>query len=66
MNKRVLLIGGGTLGTYTAAELLKKGCFVDVICFESKASETEKQKFYKAEANLPFLEKFLSGITTGS
>ena len=31
--KRVLLIaGGGTLGTYTAEELLRLGHMVDVIC----------------------------------
>ena len=42
-NKTVLLIGGGgTLGTYTAQELLKLGCAVDVICPEEKVSDNEK------------------------
>lgn len=62
MNKKVLLIGGGgTLGTYTATELLKKGYYVDTICLENKVSETAQQKFYKGEATLNFLEKFLRG-----
>ena len=35
--KRVLLIGGGgTLGGYTATELLKLGYDVDVVAFESR------------------------------
>lgn len=40
MNKSVLLIaGGGTLGKYTAAELLRLGCFVDIICLEDYVSD---------------------------
>lgn len=38
-NKKVLLIGGGgTLGTYTAKELLRLGASVDVLCPEEKVS----------------------------
>lgn len=60
MNKRVLLIaGGGTLGTYTAEELLKLGVFVDVICLEEKVS-SGNIRFYKAKADYNFLKKFLS------
>ena len=33
--RKVLLIGGGgTLGAYTAEELLRMNCQVDVICLE--------------------------------
>lgn len=59
-NKRVLLIaGGGTLGTYTAKELLRLGCFVDVICLEDKTSDNDKLHFIKEKATLDFLSGFL-------
>ena len=59
--KTVLLIGGGgTLGTYTAIELLKKGCSVDIICLEDKISDNENLRFYKGEANSEYLTEFLS------
>ena len=46
-DKSVLLIGGGgTLGTYTAFELLKLGCRVDVICPENKISHNKRLCFY--------------------
>lgn len=60
--KNVLLIaGGGTLGTHTARELLEAGHHVDVICLEDKVSCHPNQKFYKGNADVPFLEKFLDG-----
>ena len=60
INKSVLLIGGGgTLGTYTAKELLRLGCSVDIICLEDKVSDNEKLKFYKGNADLEFLQDFL-------
>ncbi|MGN0179344.1 MAG: NAD-dependent epimerase/dehydratase family protein [Monoglobaceae bacterium] len=60
-NKKVLLIaGGGTLGTYTAKELLRLGCFVDIICPEEKSSDNEKLKFYRGYATLEFLTKLFS------
>jgi len=50
--KKVLLIGGGgTLGTYTAKELLRLGHKVDIICLEDKASDNENLTFYKGEAH---------------
>lgn len=59
-NKNVLLIGGGgTLGTYTAQELLRKGCFVDVICLEDKVSDNINLCFHKANADLETLKAFL-------
>ncbi len=50
-NKRVLLIaGGGTLGTYTARELLRLGCTVEVICPEEKRSDHERLIFHQSLA----------------
>lgn len=61
MNKKVLLIGGGgTLGTYTAEELLKQGCKVDIICLEDNVSNNENLTFFKARADLEYLTDFLS------
>lgn len=46
--KKVLLIaGGGTLGTYTAKELLRLGCRVDVLCPEEKVSDCEALRFHR-------------------
>lgn len=60
MNKKVLLIGGGgTLGTYTAKELLRLGHLVDIICLEDKTSDNENIKFHKGKANLDYLSEFL-------
>ena len=56
-NKSVLLIaGGGTLGTYTAAELLKMGCTVDVICPEEKHSDSERLHFIQSLATDELLQ----------
>ena len=42
-SKRGLLIaGGGTLGNYTARELLRLGAAVDVICLEDRVSDDPK------------------------
>lgn len=58
--KSVLLIGGGgTLGTYTAKELLQKGHKVDIICLEDKVSDNKNLNFYKGQASLEFLDSFL-------
>lgn len=59
--KKVLLIGGGgTLGTYTAKELLAQGIAVDVICLEDKASKNENLRYFKMRADLNLLEEFLA------
>lgn len=61
-NKRVLLIaGGGTLGRYTAAELLRLGCHVDIICLEDNVSDNERLCYYKGYAELEYLKEFLKG-----
>lgn len=58
-NKRVLLIGGGgTLGTYTAKELLRLGAYVDIVCPEEKSSDNERLRFYRGMGT----EEFLSAL----
>ena len=48
MGKNVLLIaGGGTLGTYTAEELLRQGHQVDIICLEERISDNGNLRFYQ-------------------
>ncbi|MBO5913200.1 MAG: NAD-dependent epimerase/dehydratase family protein [Clostridia bacterium] len=61
MSKVLLIGGGGTLGTYTAEELLKLGHKVDILCLEDKTSDDENLKFYKGEASLDYLTDFLNG-----
>lgn len=58
--KRALLIaGGGTLGQYTAEELLKLGYQVDIICLEQCVSNRKELRFFQNDATLEFLKKFL-------
>lgn len=58
--KTVLLIGGGgTLGTYTAKELLNSGNKVDIICLEDKISDNDNLAFYKLNADYNALSDFL-------
>ena len=62
MKKVLLIAGGGTLGRYTAKELLSKGCEVDVICLEDCTSDNPKLRYYnhyKANADLKYLTEFL-------
>lgn len=60
MNKKVLLIaGGGTLGRYTCAELVRKGCSVDIICLEDNVSENPAIRYIKANVTLDYLKEFL-------
>lgn len=60
-NKNALLIaGGGTLGTYTASELLRLGANVDVICLEDKESSDERLTYYKSYATNEFLTELFS------
>ena len=57
-DKTALLIGGGgTLGTYTAKELLRLGYNVDIICPEEKKSNNEHLKFYQSYATDDFLNE---------
>lgn len=58
--KKVLLIaGGGTLGEYTAKELIKKGCVVDIICLEDNISDNGNLHYCKANATYEYLVEFL-------
>lgn len=60
-SKRVLLIaGGGTLGTYTAEELLKLGYHVDVLCPEDKTSFHESLCYHKGLGDETTLRTLLS------
>lgn len=59
--KRVLLIaGGGTLGTYTAEELLRLGHMVDVVCLEDKTSTHANLRYFRANATLEYLKGLLN------
>ena len=59
-NKKVLLIGGGgTLGTYTAEDLLRLGVLVDIICPEEKRSVGENLHFYRGYATEEVLKDLL-------
>ena len=57
MSRVLLIAGGGTLGTYTAQELLRLGHWVDIICLEDKISDDPNLKFYKANATLEYLSE---------
>lgn len=60
-NKRVLLIaGGGTLGTYTAKELLSLGCSVEVLCPEEKNSDDPALCYIRGLGDREVLEKLFS------
>lgn len=59
MKKVLLIAGGGTLGRYTAKELLSKDCAVDVICLEDYTSNNPKLCYHKAKADLNYLTEFL-------
>lgn len=61
MNKKALIIGGGgTLGMYTADELLRLGHSVDIICLEDRISDNEKLVFYKQRVTPEFLKEFFA------
>lgn len=64
MKKRILLVaGGGTLGTYTAQELLRLGHYVDVICGEEKKSDHERLTYYRFFITAETLEQHLRAHT---
>lgn len=60
MKKVLLIAGGGTLGSYTAKELLKNGCEVDIICLEDNVSDNDNLHYFKANADLEYLTEFLN------
>ena len=59
-SKKVLLAaGGGTLGTYTAKELLKLGCRVDVLSLQAEVLDHENYRFFKGDASYEGISAFL-------
>ena len=58
--KVLLLAGGGTLGSYTALELLKKGCAVDVVCMEEIRSYQKDLHYIRAKIDEAFFHEFLA------
>lgn len=60
MKKVLLIAGGGTLGRYTAQELLNLGHSVDIICLEDFVSDNPLLKYYKGYATYDFLKEHLS------
>ena len=57
MKKILLIAGGGTLGLYTAKELLGLGHAVDIICLDDMTSDNEKLRFFKANATVEYLKE---------
>ena len=57
MKKVLLIAGGGTLGLYTAKELLRLGHAVDIICLDDMTSDNEKLRFFKANATVEYLKE---------
>lgn len=60
MKRALLIAGGGTLGTYTARELLRLGCEVDVICPEEKVSDHPHLHFIQSLATEELLKDLFS------
>jgi len=64
MEKKVLLIaGGGTLGTYTAKELLVLGYCVDIVCLKHDLKvlpDTPALRFFEADATDEYITDLLS------
>ena len=59
--KKVLLIGGGgTLGSYTAEELLRLGHSVDIVCLEDAVSDNENLTYHTGAATLDFLQELFA------
>ncbi|MBQ9805813.1 MAG: hypothetical protein IJW49_04835 [Clostridia bacterium] len=54
------MAGGGTLGTYTAKELLRKGAYVDVICPEDKISDHPSLRFIQSYVTDELMEALFS------
>jgi len=60
-NKKALLIGGGgTLGRYTAQELLDKGCQVDILCMNEPNMSHPNLQILRGKVDYAYLETFLA------
>lgn len=60
MKKVLLIAGGGTLGYYTASELLRLGHCVDIICPEDKVSDNSQLRYFKALGTYEFLTELFA------
>ena len=60
MKKVLLIAGGGTLGLYTAKELLRLGHAVDIICLDEMTSDNENLRFFKANATVEYLKELFA------
>ena len=60
MKKVLLIAGGGTLGYYTASELLRLGHCVDIICPEDKVSDNSQLRYFKALGTHEFLTELFA------
>ncbi len=58
--KALLIAGGGTLGGYTASELLKRGWAVDVILLEKRTSLLPALRYFTARADDALLRKLFA------
>ena len=59
--KTLLIAGGGTLGLYTAEELLRLGSEVEVIALEELTSDNPKLTFIRERVDDAYLTGFLAG-----
>lgn len=59
MSKILLIAGGGTLGRYTAKELLALGNEVDTICLEDYISDNPNMRYFKGFATFEYLSEHL-------
>ncbi len=57
MKKVLLIAGDGTLGSYTAQELLRLGHSVDVVGLKALSSSEPRLRYYRADATIPYLRK---------
>ena len=62
--KTLLIAGGGTLGLYTAEELLRLGSDVEVIALEELTSDNPKLTFIRERVDDAYLTGFLAGISS--
>lgn len=60
MKKVLLIAGGGTLGRYTAKELLRKGYKVGIVCHADEMSSEENLRYFKAHVDIDYLKNLFS------
>ncbi len=60
MEKVLLIAGGGTLGTYTTEELVRRGIHTEVICLEEYQSN-DMVTYHREKVNREYIKGFLEG-----